>query len=160
MRFDNGAAGFCFGNIDTSNGYDAYHSIRGDRGELIFDGRLDHAQKVRFCSTSVADGRWIYPLDDARCRRDGVDPWPSDTTTPDSGDVIQHQTRECIRHFVECARSRVKSPLSFSNTAVIAEVGWAALMSSACGREIPIPLDRAAAARFFDSGLCPGGCAS
>ena len=43
VRFDNGATGFCFGNIDSGNGYDAYHNLFGTKGAFIFDSQIDHA---------------------------------------------------------------------------------------------------------------------
>jgi len=149
VRFDNGAAGFCFGNIDSCNGYDAYHSISGTRGEFIFDSRLDRPQKVRMWSESLTAGQWVYPLDDQRCRQQGVQPWPADTTTPDSGDVFEHQTGAAVGHFIECVKTGARSPLSFVNSATIAEVGWAARMSAATGAEVRLPLDYAAASGFF-----------
>ena len=141
IRFDNGATGFCFGNIDTTNGYDAYHSISGTGGEFIFDSRLDRPQKVRLWSEQVTGGKWVYPLDEDRCRREGVAAWPADTSTPDSGDVITHQTHQCVDHFLQCVQTGTKSPLSFARSSVIADIGWAAQVSAATGREIKLPLD-------------------
>jgi len=143
VAFDNGASGFCFGNIDSTNGYDAYHSIYGTQGGLIFDSLLDRPQKVRTWSQDVADGKWIYPLDAERCEREGVKElaWPADTTTPDSGDVIEHQTGECVGHFIDCIKNQTASPLSFDNSAIIAEVGWAAQVSAITHQPVALPLD-------------------
>ncbi len=141
IAFDNGAAGFVFGNIDSSNGYDAYHSLCGTRGGLVFDSLLDREQKVRLWSEALAGGRWVYPLDAGRCARDGVAPWPADTTTPDSGDVLAHQTAACVGHFVECVRRGQPSPLSVVNAAGVAEIGWAARMSAEFGQPVPLPID-------------------
>ena len=45
IEFSNGATGFCFGNVDQANGYDAYHHIHGTEGGLIFDSLLDRPAK-------------------------------------------------------------------------------------------------------------------
>lgn len=149
ITFANGACGFCFGNIDNSNGYDAYHALHGTKGALVFDSGLDRPQKVRYWSEAVTDGKWVYPLDPERCRREGAEPWPPDTTTPDSGDVINHQTGAVVDHFIECVLERRQSPLSFTHSAGVAELSWAALMSAALGRPVPLPLDQEEASRFF-----------
>ncbi len=151
VKFDNGATGFCFGNIDTGNGYDAYHNLFGTEGAFIFDSQLDRPQKVRYWSQKSTDSKWIYPLDAKRCRTDGCEDlaWPGDTTTPDSGDVIEHQTGACIGHFIECVKNGQKSPLSFVNSATIAEIGWAAQISADKGKEISLPLDLDASHEFF-----------
>ncbi len=151
IRFDNGASGFVFGNIDSANGYDAYHSVYGTRGALIFDSLLDRPQKVRMWREGVNQGRWHYPLDQGRCEIDGVEPWPADTTTPDSGDVVQHQTSVCVDHFLQCIHDDVQSPLSFVNAAVVADVGWAAQVSAATDRPVSLPLDCAEAASVLDA---------
>jgi myo-inositol 2-dehydrogenase / D-chiro-inositol 1-dehydrogenase len=149
IRFDNGACGFVFGNIDSVNGYDAYHSVYGTRGAMIFDSLLDRPQKVRMWRDGLADGRWVYPLDSTRCHEEGVEPWPEDTSTPDSGDVIKHQTSECVGHFINCILQDHQSPLSFVNSSVVAEVGWAAQISSALGQPVPLPLDYEQAQQMF-----------
>lgn len=149
IRFADGTTGFCFGNIDSGNGYDAYHNISGTRGAFVFESQLDREQKVRFWSETLTAGKWIYPLDAQRCRREGVEPWPAQTTTPDSGEVIHHSTAECIGHFVGCVQRGEKSPLSFVNSALMAEIGWAAQISAATRKEIALPLDHSDASRFF-----------
>ena len=107
LRFDNGAAGFCFGNIDKSNGYDAYHNAYGTGGAFIFDSLVERPRQVRYWSSQVAEGRWIHPLDRPRCEAEGVESlaWPDDTSTPSSGDVLEHQTGACIEHFLDCVKS-------------------------------------------------------
>jgi len=152
VKFDNGATGFCFGNIDYANGYDAYHNIHGTEGGFVFDSYLDRAQKVRLWSNKTTDGKWVYPLDPERCKREGVEHlvWPEDTSTPDSGDVIYHQTGACVGHFIECVKTAQQSFLSFVNSAPVAEIGWAAQMSASLNREIPLPLDWEEARAFFD----------
>lgn len=151
VRFDNGASGFCFGNIDNGNGYDAYHNLFGTEGGFIFDSQLDRARKVRYWSAKLTGGKWIYPLDAERCKTEGFEnmSWPADTTTPDSGNVIEHQTGACISHFIDCVKSGEKSPLSFVNSAIIAEIGWAAQMSAATGKEVALPLNWKEAQAFF-----------
>jgi myo-inositol 2-dehydrogenase/D-chiro-inositol 1-dehydrogenase len=153
VKFDNGATGFCAGNIDSSNGYDAYHNIFGTEGAFVFESQVDRPQKVRYWSNQTTGGKWIYPLNAARCEKEGVQSlaWPAKTTTPDSGDVIEHQTGECVGHFIECVKQGVKSPMSFMNSAVIAEIGWAAQMSAASGKQIPLPLNYDNAKNHFPS---------
>ena len=149
IAFDNGACGFCFGNIDSGNGYDAYHSLYGTKGALVFESGLDRPRKIRYWSESGTGGKWVYPLDAERCAAEGAQAWPADTTTPDSGDVIHHQTHACVDHFLGCIAEGKQSFLSFANSAAVAEVGWAAQMSAELGRPIALPLDRASAQTFF-----------
>lgn len=150
ISFDNGAAGVVLGNIDSANGYDAYHNFSGTQGAIIFDSILDRPQKVRYWSEEVAEGKWIYPLDADRCREAGIEPWPAQTTTPDSGNVVEHQTGECVDHFIESVRSGRPSPLSMVNSAGVAEIGWAAQVSARTGKPVSLPLDHAEAARYLD----------
>ena len=153
IEFDNGATGLCFGNVDQANGYDAYHNIHGTEGGLIFDSYLDRPQKIRFWSNTVTEGRWVYPLDPDRCRAEGLDQhiWPESTTTPDSGDVMNHQTHHCVAHFIESILAAEPSFLSFVNSAPVAEVGWAAQMSADQKRPIDLPLDYTEASKFFSN---------
>ncbi|MHC4395101.1 MAG: Gfo/Idh/MocA family protein [Planctomycetota bacterium] len=154
IRFDNGAAGFCFGNIDNSNGYDAYHNVFGTEGGFVFESQVERKDKVRYWSEKSTGEEWIYPLDGAKCKEQGVEglAWPEDTATPDSGDVVEHQTGACTEHFIECVKSRTKSPLNFEGAAIIAEIGWAAQMSAAGAREIKLPLNWDDAKAFFSKG--------
>jgi predicted dehydrogenase len=153
IRFDNGATGFCFGNIDNGNGYDAYHNLYGTEGGFVFDSGLERDRKVRYWSAQAADGKWIHPLDAPRCKAEGIESlaWPAETTTPDSGDVVNHQTRACVGHFIECVKSGTQSPLSFVNSAIVAETGWAAMMSAGLGREVRMPLDWKESEAFFEA---------
>lgn len=141
ITFDNGATGFLFGNIDSHNGYDAYHNITGTRGALVFDPLLDRPQKVRMWREGSADGQWHYPLDAERCAGQNVEPWPADTTTPDTGNVAELHTTRCVGHFIECIHEDRQSPLSFVNSAIIAEIGWAAQASAKLKRPVALPLD-------------------
>ena len=151
VKFDDGATGFCFGNIDNGNGYDAYHNLFGTKGSFVFDSQQERPQKIRYWSEKSTDGKWIFPLDPGRCKTEGVENlvWPPETTTPDSGDVIEHQTGTCVGHFIECVKSGQKSPLSFANSSTIAQIGWAAQMSAETGKEISLPLDINEAKAFF-----------
>jgi predicted dehydrogenase len=151
IRFDNGATGFCFGNIDNGNGYDAYHNLYGTEGAFVFDSGLDRPQKVRYWSARQTGGKWIYPLDAPRCAREGAQDlaWPADSTTPDSGDVIHHQIGSAVEHFLECVRAGKPSPLSFTNSAIIGEVGWAARLSATSGKPVALPLSMHATAALM-----------
>ena len=152
IEFSNGATGCCFGNVDQANGYDAYHHIHGTEGGLIFDSLLDRPQKVRFWSEKTTGGKWIYPLDPARCEAEGTTEHqlPADTSTPDSGDVMKHQTGACVSHFLECIRQGEQSYLSFVNSAPVADLGWAAQISAAEGVPVELPLDEDRARKFFE----------
>jgi len=152
IKFDSGATGFCFGNVDQANGYDAYHNIHGTEGGLIFDSYLDRPQKIRVWSKNATGGKWVYPLDAERCQRDGLTEylWPEDTTTPDSGDVVNHQTDKCVNHFLDCIQKGEQSFLSFENSAPVAELGWAAQISAARNEPVSLPLDLEMAGKFFN----------
>ena len=140
VGFDNGATGFCFGNIDSGLGYDALHCLQGTRGAFHFDALADRPNKIRYWSEEETGGEWVWPLQGR---------WPEETTTPDSGDVINHQTTECVAHFIDHVKTGTQSPLSFANSAPVAEIGWAALMSAARNEPVALPLDHADAAAFF-----------
>ena len=132
INFDNGSTGFCFGNVDIANGYDAYHNIHGTKGGLIFDSYLPKPQKVRLWSTLSTNGDWVYPLDQNNCPIEYR--WPKETSTPDSGDVVNHQTNACVQHFIDCIHNNTQSFLSFENSKDTANVGWAALKSCRTGK--------------------------
>ena len=151
IKFDNGSTGFCFGNIDNGNGYDAYHNVFGTEGGFIFESQIERPHKVRYWSDKSTDGQWVWPLNPAKCKKEGLEEfiWPEDTTTPDSGDVLEHQTGECVGHFIDCIKNKVKSPLSFVNSQTVSEIGWAAQMSAKLNREIKLPLDVDMAQEFF-----------
>ncbi|HBR19873.1 MAG: hypothetical protein A2Y13_04090 [Planctomycetes bacterium GWC2_45_44] len=146
INFDNGATGFCFGNIDNGNGYDAYHNIFGTEGGFIFESQIDRPYKVRYWSNKTTAGKWIRPLDKSNA---GDLSWPEDTTTPDSGNVVEHQTGSAVGHFIDCVKSKTKSPLSFVNSQIIAEIGWASQMSAKLKQPISLLLDWNEAKKFF-----------
>jgi predicted dehydrogenase len=141
ITFDSGACGLVLGDIDSGNGYDAYHSVKGTHGGLLFDSQLDRPAKVRYWKRGLANDKWLYPLDQARCGADGVEPWPADTTTPDSGNVIEHQTASAVGHFIESIKTGRPSPLSMDHSAQVAEIGWAAQVSALTHQPVALPLD-------------------
>jgi myo-inositol 2-dehydrogenase / D-chiro-inositol 1-dehydrogenase len=147
ITFSNGASGMCFGNVDQANGYDAYHHLHGTAGGFIFDSYLDRPQKVRVWSARSTGGKWIYPLDPAHCPAELA--WPEDTTTPDSGNVVAHQTGACVEHFLDCVKTGQQSFLSFTQSAATAELGWAALISADTGSPVDLPLDHTLARGHF-----------
>ncbi len=151
IKFDNGATGFCFGNIDSGNGYDAFHNIFGTEGGFVFDSQTDRSHKIKYWSGKAGDGQWIFPLDEQKCKQQGLEKyiWPDDTTTPDSGDVVEHQTGECVGHFIDSIKNDEKSSLSFVNSQTVTEIGWAAQMSAGLNKEIKLPLDWNQAKEFF-----------
>ncbi len=152
IKFDNGATGVCLGNIDSGNGYDAYHNVFGTKGGFVFESQTDRSHKVRYWTESGTDGKWVWPLDAGKCREQGQEAlaWAEDTTTPDSGDVVEHQTGACVGHFIDCIKNGTASPLSFVGSQVVAEIGWAAQMSAKLNREIQLPLDWEEAREFFN----------
>ena len=93
---------------------------------------MPRPQKIRFWSDLKTDGDWISPLDTKNCPEEFQ--WPKDTTTPDSGDVVNHQTGACVRHFLDCIHNKTQSFLSFENSSMTADVGWAALRSCESGK--------------------------
>ena len=141
LTFTDGASGVVLGNIDSGNGYDAYHSLYGVKGAIVFDSLLDRPRKVRMWREGVADGQWVYPLDAEACAAAGVEAWPADTSTPDSGDVINHGTTDVVDHFLDCVTSGEDSPLSFANSATVADVNWAARVSALTRRPVDFPLN-------------------
>lgn len=152
ITFDNGACGIILGDIDSGNGYDAYHNVKGTGGGLIFDSQFEKREnKLRVWKRGVADDRWTYPLDAERCGVDGVPPWPVDTTTPDSGDVIEHQTGEVVDHFLQCIHQGKPSPLGFDHAAMVADIGWAAQASAVTGSPVDIPLESAVVKKALSS---------
>jgi predicted dehydrogenase len=146
INFDNGSTGFCFGNIDNGNGYDAYHNLFGTEGGFVFESQIDRPYKVRYWSSKLTGGKWIRPLDK---QNSGDLAWPEDTTTPDSGNVVEHQTGAAVEHFIECIKNKTKSPLSFVNSQMIGEIGWAAQMSAVLKQPVSLPLDWKKAGKFF-----------
>lgn len=151
VEFGDGATGTCLGNIESGVGYDAYHGLFGTEGAFVFDSLADRPLKVRYRSAHLSGDAWVYPLDVERCRRDGFAElaWPTDSSTPDSGDVVNHQTAACVAHFVECVKAGAPSPLSFVASRTVAELGWAARIAAAERRLVPLPLDMDAAEAFF-----------
>lgn len=153
VGFDNGATGICLGDIDGGVGYDAYHALSGTEGAFVFDSLVESAQKVRYRSASLTGDRQVWPLDAARCQREGLGElaWDPATATPDSGDVWRHQTAEAVAHFVACVQRGVKSPLGLLASRTVAELGWAALMSAAVRAPVSLPLDLEHARSHFSA---------
>jgi len=148
VRFDGGGTGFCFGNIESGNGYDAYHNLFGTEGAFVFDPGQRPEQRVRYWSKARAAGEWIWPMDVDRCNAAGLAEyaWPREMRSPDSGDVLSHSIDESIEEFLSHIRAGTQSALSFGNSSIIAEVGWAAQLSALTRSEVPLPLDVQAAA--------------
>ena len=141
IRFNNGATGICLGNIDIENGYDLYHNIAGSKGGFIFDSRVDLSEKIRLWNEEVAEGQWVYPLrDNSFSIMPGLESFAPGIMLPDSGNVMDHQVERAIEDFLESVRMGIESPLSFGNTSMIGEIGWAARISAKFHREVPVPL--------------------
>ena len=149
VGFADGTTGVCFGNIDNGNGYDAYHNIYGTAGGFVFDSQNDDLEKVKYWSAAT-NTTWIRPLDPARCATDGFPDlaWPTDVSTPDSGDVVEHQTGAVVDHFISCIQNDEQSFLSFANSQSYAELGWATLVSAKLGSPVELPLDWELAKEF------------
>jgi len=58
IGFDNGATGVMLGDIDSGDGYDAYHNLKGTAGGLVFDSQLERPSKVRMWRRGVHSDRW------------------------------------------------------------------------------------------------------
>ncbi len=152
IKFDNGAAGFCFGNIESSGGLDIYHNLSGTKGGFVFDPQAGSQQdKVRYRSEENTKGEWVWPLNKQRCIEEGFENlvWGNDTPLSDSSAAALLRVGESVNHFIDSVKTGNNSFLSFDNSSVVAEIGWAAQMSAASGREIPLPLDRETAKEFF-----------
>lgn len=153
IRFENSATGVCLGNIDMNNGYDLYHNVAGTGGGFVFDSLVEQGEKIRYWSDSKTGGEWVYPLragSASELTSEAVAGWSSDLALPDSGNVVHHQTGDAIDHFLECVNEGIDSPLSFAASSPIAEIGWAAQISSITHREIPLPLDANEAVELLD----------
>jgi predicted dehydrogenase len=145
IEFEDGATGVCLGNIESGTGYDAFHGVFGTEGAFVFDALVERPRKVRYRSKSLTGDRWVAPLDRARCEQQGFGAlaWPSDASTPDSGDVLHHRTAAAVGHFVDCIKDGSRSPLGFGATAEVAELCFAALTSAAERRFVRLPLQDA-----------------
>ena len=143
IEFKSGATGIIQGNIDSGNRYDAYHNLWGTKGEFVFDSQTEDAFKVKYWSESLTGGKWVYPLNAELTEAKYL--WPN-LKTPDSGEVIHHQTQECTSHFVSLVKEGKKSPLGFANSRRVAEIGFAAIVSDRLGHErVRLPLDKSLA---------------
>ena len=149
VKFSNGASGFCFGNIDNSNGIDTYHNVSGTKGGLILDSQLEDKMKVRYWTEDSTQRNWIMPMDADKCKSSGFENliWKEEESRSGEINIID----SCIDHFINAVKNGKKSPLSFINSRVIAEIGWAARMSASLSKEIKLPLDRDEAESFFES---------
>jgi predicted dehydrogenase len=153
IRFDNGATGVCLGDIDAPTGYDFSHGVHGTAGSFLFDSTVARAEQVRYWSAEQTGGRWVRPLDGARCRAEQAEhlAWPESATTPSSGDIACHRVADAVGHFLDCIEAGRKSPLGFADSAVAAEIGWAAMMSASLRREIELPLKPEESEPFFEA---------
>ena len=151
IQFANGATGIVQGNIDNGNRYDAYHNVYGTRGGFVFDSQTEQQVKVKWWSEERTGGRWVFPLSQEIADRDGTAEWlwPAGMRMPDSGDVIHHQTRECVDHFLTSVNKQEKSRLSFSKSSRVAEIGFASLMSARTRNPVALPMDQEEASAFF-----------
>lgn len=141
IRYENGATALCLGNIDNDNGYDLYHCIAGTKGGMIFDSRVELEDKVRLWGENLTDGKWVYPLREGfHSENEYLKPFKPDMMLPDSGNVLDHQVHAALEHFLSCVRDDVKSNLSFVNSRLIAEIGWAAQISAKTHREVTLPI--------------------
>lgn len=144
IRFENGATALCLGTIDLENGYDLFHCLAGSKGGFIFDSRLDHSDKIRLWGEQMTSGRWIYPLRPGfQSSNPLVNKITPNIMLPDSGDVLNHQVKFALEHFIDSVQTGVRSPLSFDNSFQVAEIGWAAQVSAKEHREVQLPMNEA-----------------
>ena len=135
VRFDDGCCGVVLGDIETRNGYDVNMHVHGSAGAFVFDSQAERGQSVRFRCEETA-GTWIKPMD-PNC--DVAHRWPTDLTTPISGDIIQRAVTACVNHFVGCIHTRTQSPLAFATIRTVQDLSFAAQESAALGRAVAIP---------------------
>ncbi len=141
IRFKNGAVGTCLGNIDIEKGYDLYHNIAGTNGGFIFDSRLQFENKIRLWSDSLGIEDWVYPLkNNKHSNSELLGSLNHELLLPDSGNVLDHQIFAALNHFIDSVRTGTNSPLSFVNSSIIGEIGWAAQLSALTHKEIQLPL--------------------
>jgi len=138
IEFESGATGIVQGNIDNGNRYDAYHNIYGTKGGFVFDSQTEDHFKVKYWSEEFTDGEWVYPFNPELTEEKFQ--W-GNIKSPDSGDVIHHQTTECVGHFVDCIVNKKKSPLSFAGARYAAEIAFAAMVSDKLKKRVELPLD-------------------
>jgi len=81
--------------------------------------------------------------------------WPQGVTTPDSGDVLEHQTGEVVAHFIDHVQRSHPSPLGFDHSGIIADIGWAAQASATLKRAVALPLDEESRATFSQAPPAP-----
>lgn len=141
IRFDNNATAICLGNIDIENGYDLFHCIAGSKGGFIFDSRVEVRDKIRLWQEDLTGGKWVYPLHDDFSSENVIlkSLFPG-MMLPDSGNVLDHQIMFALEHFINSVRTGEESPLSFNNSHLIAEIGWAAQVSALTHREVALPI--------------------
>jgi myo-inositol 2-dehydrogenase/D-chiro-inositol 1-dehydrogenase len=143
IKFENGATAICQGNIDIENGYDLFHNIAGSKGGFIFDSRVDMDRKIRFWNSEIEKGKWVYPfLDKISTGNKLVQSFTPKMMLPDSGDVLDHQVERAIEHFLTSVSSNKDSPLSFYESKIIGEIGWAAQLSSKYDKIVKLPLTK------------------
>ncbi|MGP1419019.1 MAG: Gfo/Idh/MocA family protein [Sphaerochaetaceae bacterium] len=141
IRFDDDSTALCLGNIDVENGYDLFHCVAGSRGGFIFDSRLEIPDKIRLWFDDLTDGKWVYPLrKNFTSDKTLLQAFKPGMMLPDSGHVLDHQLKLAIKHFLDSVRTGKESPLSFNNSRIIAEIGWAAQVSAKTHREVALPI--------------------
>ncbi len=151
IEFDTGASGIIQGNIDNGNLYDAYTNIYGTKGGFVYDSQTEREVRIKYWSESHTDSKWVYPLSETIAKRDGTTEhlWSADITMPDTGDVMDHQTDQCVAHFLDCVKKGVKSPLGFANTDIVPQISFGAIMSAGLKKPISLPLCPLEAQKFF-----------
>ncbi|MBR4426852.1 MAG: Gfo/Idh/MocA family oxidoreductase [Spirochaetales bacterium] len=141
IRYDNGATATVLGNIDRENGYDLYHCLNGTKGSFIFDSRIEERDKIRMWSDDLTDGKWVYPLHEDYHNSDPLmKPFYLGMPLPDSGNAQDHQLGYSIADFLGRIADGTQSILSFDNSHLIAEIGWAAQVSEKTHREVALPI--------------------
>lgn len=136
VRFDDDCCGVVLGDIETHNGYDVNMHVHGSDGAFVFDSQAAHDASVRY-RCGETGGTWVRPLDPA-C--DPAARWPTDITTPISGDVIERAVHSCIGHFVEHISTGRQSPLAFPVIRAVQDLSFAAQESAVRGRAVALPV--------------------
>jgi predicted dehydrogenase len=146
LEFESGAAGIIQGNIDNGNRYDAFHNLYGTRGGFVFDSQTEHPFKVKLWSEERTGNQWVYPFNPDMTPEEHQ--WTG-VKSPDSGDVIHHQTTECVDYFIRCIIEERRCELGFVNAGTAGEVAFAAMVSHRLKRRIELPLDEELATRVL-----------
>lgn len=140
VKFDGGASGIVFGDIENGNSYDLYHNIFGTRGGFVFDSQPNDRPNVRYWSEE-SGRKWLFPLD----RQEGSSAnqnallWPEELSLPTSGNVVDHCTAESLDYFLNHVKQGRKAGLGFESMRTVQDINFAAQVSARKNRPVSVP---------------------